>query len=102
MDNLGGSFFGARVIQPFTPAVDLVFNGLGEAAGIAFGQSGVAKEYDHPLVRLTWHSSIIFNELEKQRDLDLLGADKRVAKMAGKIEMSQKHPELNGRLRSLD
>jgi len=63
MDDPGRGFFGERVIQPFTLAVDLVFNGLGEAAGIASGQSGVAKGGNHPLARLTLHISISFNEL---------------------------------------
>lgn len=89
MDDPGGGFFGQCVIQGSSLAIDLVFDGHGEAAGIASGHAGVTQRGDHPLARLTFCITISFNELKKWRALDLFGAEKHAAKIAGRNETRQ-------------
>ena len=92
VDDPGGCIFGERDIQQSGVAVDLLFYGLGEAAGIASGQGGIAEGGDHPLARLAFGITISLNELQQRRALDLFGAEKHAGKIGGKIGNQQ---ELN-------
>lgn len=65
VDDPGGGIFGERAIQQSGVAVDLFFDGLGEVAGIASGQRGIAEGGDHPLARLAFGIAISINELQQ-------------------------------------
>lgn len=64
VDNPGGGICRDRLVQPVILTVNLVFDGLGEVAGIASGQGGIAEGSDHPLARLALGIAISFNELQ--------------------------------------
>ena len=63
------SGIGPRTIEVL-PVVDLVLDGLGEAAGIAVGQAGVAAGGDQPLAWLALRNALGIIELQQSRTLE--------------------------------